>query len=410
MSKIQISKWQRAISLFLTGQTISLIGSSIVQYAITWHLTLTAKSGIVLTMAVVFGFLPTVMIAPFSGVWADRFNRKKVIIMADGFIAIATFILVLLFSLGYDSIWLLLVMSSIRALGAGIQSPAVNAVLPQIVPEDKFLRINGLNSTLNSLGSLISPVLSGVLLNYFSLSFIFWIDIITAIIAIILLGRFVPIPIHKKAKELQQTGYKEDLKSGFSYIYHHVMIRKLFTYYAFAFLMFVPLSFLSPLHVARVFGDEVWRLSALQMTFSAGMVLGGGLVIWTGGFRNRMHSVLFSVLMIGICGVGMGLISNFWAFIGLRGLIGLFIPFLSAPTMALLQEQVSEAFLGRVFGVATMFATLIVPLGMAIVGPLADRISISYIFIVSGCLMLVVARLAYQDKAVIQTGNPKDNH
>ncbi|MGP6140794.1 MFS transporter [Jeotgalibaca sp. A127] len=406
MSKYYEAQWQRDISLFLFSQTISLIGSTIVQYAITWHLTLTAKSGFILTLAVIFGFLPTVFIAPFAGVWADRFNRKKVIVMADGFIAIATLILAILFYRGYDSIWVLLIISSIRAFGSGIQSPAVSAVFPQLVPEKKLMRINGLNGTINSMGNLFSPMISGFLLNYLPLATIFMIDVITALIAIIIVGFFIKIPVHKKAREVPTTYYIEDLKSGFTYIRDHVVIRKLFGYYAFAFLMFVPINFLSPLHVARVFGDEVWRLSTLQIAFSAGMIIGGGVVIVSGGFRNRMHSVLFSAFMIGLSGVSMGLVQNFWFFISLMGVVGLVVPLLSTPSMVLLQEKVSEAYLGRVFGVATMFGNLVIPIGMAIFGPLADRLAITDILVFTGLVMIIVALLAFRDKVVIEAGEP----
>lgn len=406
MSKNSERQWQRNISLFLFSQTISLIGSTIVQYAITWHLTLTAKSGFILTLAVIFGFLPTVFIAPFAGVWADRFNRKKVIVMADGFIAIATLILAILFYRGYDSIGILLIISSIRAFGSGIQSPAVSAVLPQLVPEKKLMRINGLNGTISSMGNLFSPVISGFLLNYLPLATIFMIDVVTAVIAILIVVFLIKIPTHQKAKETQKTDYIEDLKSGFTYIRDNVVIRKLFGYYAFAFLMFVPINFLSPLHVVRVFGDEVWRLSTLRIAFSAGMIIGGGVVIVSGGFRNRMHSVLFSAFMIGLSGVSMGLVRNFWFFIGLMGVVGLVVPLLSAPSLVLLQEKVSEAYLGRVFGVATMFGNLVIPMGMAIFGPLADYLAITDILIFTGFVMIIVALLAFRDNVVIEAGEP----
>lgn len=398
--------WQRNIRLFLFSQAISLLGSSIVQYAITWHLTLTAKSGFIMTLAVVFGFLPTVIISPFAGVWADRFNRKKVIVLADGFIAAATLILALVFYSGYDSIWILLIISSIRAFGSGIQSPAITAVLPQIVPPKELTRINGVNGTIQSTGNLVSPLISGFLLNYLSLASIFMIDVVTAMLAIFITGLYIKIPVHQKASGAQTTDYVEDLKSGFAYIKNHLIIRKLFGYYAFAFFMFVPINFLSPLHVVRDFGDEVWRLSVLQIAFSAGMLIGGSIMIFGGGFRNRMHSVLTSALMIGLAGTGMGLVRNYWLYISLMAVIGIFIPFLSAPSMAMLQEKVTESFLGRVFGVATMFGTLIVPLGMAVAGPLADRIPIPYILLGCGIVLIISALLAFRDKSVIEAGEP----
>lgn len=79
-----------------------------------------------------------------AGVWADRYNRKILIILSDSMIAAATLVLAILFLAGYKYTWLLFVISAIRALGAAIQIPAVGAFIPQIVPEDKLTKITGI--------------------------------------------------------------------------------------------------------------------------------------------------------------------------------------------------------------------------------------------------------------------------
>jgi len=137
--------WRRDITLFLTGQTVSLFGSMLVQYAVMWYLTLTTKDGTVLALSTVFGFLPQAIISIFGGVWADRHNRKLLIIGADASIALATATLAILMFLGNRDLWLIYAALSVRSAGAGIQTPAVGALLPQIVPADRLLRINGIN-------------------------------------------------------------------------------------------------------------------------------------------------------------------------------------------------------------------------------------------------------------------------
>ncbi len=101
------NNWKTKIILFLTAQTISLFGSSLVQYAIIWYITLTTSSGMMLTISTVCGFLPQIAISLFAGVWIDRYDRKKMIMLSDGVIAIATLVLAVLFLTGYKSIWLL---------------------------------------------------------------------------------------------------------------------------------------------------------------------------------------------------------------------------------------------------------------------------------------------------------------
>ena len=262
------ANWQRDIGMFLGSQTISFFGSSIVQYAILWYLTLTTQSGIIMMLSVVFGFLPTFFISPFAGVWADRYNRKRLIVLSDGVTAFSTLVLIVLFLAGQRSIWVLLVASAIRALGSGIQMPAVSAILPQIVPEKELTRINGLNGSIQAVVMLVSPMVSGVLLNFAPMEIIFLIDVVTAIVAILIMVFLLQVPTHEKASQEQVSNYFQDMKSGFLYIKNHTFIKKLFLYFSMAYLMAAPVSFLSPLQVARTFGEDVWRLTAIEVTFS----------------------------------------------------------------------------------------------------------------------------------------------
>lgn len=408
MSKnMKYEKWQRQTALFLGSQTISLFGSSLVQYAIFWYLTLETQSGVIMTLSTIFGFLPTFFISPFAGVWADRYNRKRLIVLSDGIIALSTLVLVLLFLAGQRSIWILLATSAIRALGAGIQMPAVGAILPQIVPEKELTRINGLNGSIQAVVMLVSPMISGALYQFAPMEGIFLIDIVTAALAIAILVFLLNVPTHEKASQEQVSNYLQDLQLGFRYIQNHAFIKRLFLYFSLAFFMAAPVSFLSPLQVARSFGDDVWRLTAIEIAFSIGMIGGGLWIASWGGFKNRIHSIAAAIAVMGLCSFGMGVIPNFWIYLFLMGLVGLFIPLLNAPSMTLLQEKVEEDFLGRVFGVQSMVASSMMPLGMLIFGPLADRMAIEILMAVSGVFLMVVAFFAIRDRVLLEAGKPE---
>jgi DHA3 family macrolide efflux protein-like MFS transporter len=193
--------WIKNIVLFLLSQNISLFGSSLVQYAIFWHITLNTESGIMMTIYIICGFLPTFFLSPFAGVWADRYSRKLLIMISDSAIAISTLALAVLFLLGYDMLWLLFVVSAIRALGTAVQMPAVGALVPQLVPADKLTRVNGTNSSIQSLIMLLSPMLSAALLTLTSIEIIFFIDVVTAALAVLILLVFLQIPIHTNRKK-----------------------------------------------------------------------------------------------------------------------------------------------------------------------------------------------------------------
>ena len=400
--------WKKDITLFLLSQTISLFGSSLVQYAIMWHITLKTQSGVMMTIAIICGFLPTLILSPFAGVWADRYDRKKLIILSDSFIALSTLGLAILFLMGYDSIWLLFVVSAIRALGTAVQVPAVGAFLTQIVPEDKLTTVNATSGSIQSMVLLISPMLSGVLLTITTIETIFFIDVITATIAVSVIFLFLHVPVHAKAQEKQSTSYFSDMRAGLTYIKNHAYIKSFFIFCAFLFFLVTPVAFLTPLQVTRSFGNDVWRLTAVEVIFSFGMIVGGIIMVYWGGFKNRIHSMALSSIIMGVCTFALGIIPVFWIYLAIIGIFGLSMPIFNTPSAVLLQEKVEGDFLGRVFGILGMISSGMMPLGMLLFGPLADIIKIEWLLIVTGLFLFIQGFFLIGNKVLVEAGKPAE--
>jgi DHA3 family macrolide efflux protein-like MFS transporter len=400
------SKWNKNIIQFLFGQSISLFGTQLVQYVIMWYITLETQSGFMMTISIIVGFLPTFILSPFTGVMADRVSRRKLIIFSDGMIAAVTLILAILFSLGYGSIWLLFFMSAIRAVGTSIQNPAVNAFVPQLVDEKMLMKVNGVNQSIQSVITIISPMVAGGLMTFAKVELIFLVDVVTAIIAIGIL-LLMKIPAHHKAIEKQTIGYFADLKNGFIYISQHSYLKIFFVFLAVFVFLFSPYGFLAPLQVVRNFGDDVWRLTFFEVSFALGMVSGGLLMSTWGGFRNRVHTFIFSAFMVGALIISLGIVKIFWLYIALAGLTGITMPLFHTPMTVLLQEKVEEDYLGRVFGVLSMIMNAIMPFAMLVFGPIADIVSIDWILVGTGIALLGLAVVLANNKAMIAAGEPK---
>lgn len=396
--------WLRNIIIFLSSQTISLFGSSLVQYAMMWYVTLETESGMQMTLYILCGFIPTFILSPVAGVWADRYNRKTLIMLADGMIATATLILAILFMMGYSAMWLLFLMAAIRAIGTGIQTPAVGAVLPQIVPTDKLTKVNGINGSIQAVMMFVSPMISAALLTMTSMEIIFLIDVVTAILAILTLLVFLKIPTHEKAKEKQQVSYLSDFKEGLNYVNNHPFLKKLFIFFAFFLVLMAPAAFLTPLQVTRTFGDDVWRLTSIEIAFSIGMMIGGGLIATWGGFSNRFKTIVLSSAIAGACTFLLGITPIFWIYLVFMGIFGISMPIFNTPVTVLIQEKVEEEYLGRVFGVMGMISTSMMPMGMIIFGPIADIISVEVLLVGTGLLMLVLTIVISRNKVLVKAG------
>ena len=382
--------WKRDVTVFLSGQTISLFGSMLVQYAIMWHLTLETKSGLVLTLSVVFGMLPQAIVSIFGGVWADRLNRKWLIVWADASIAVSTVVLAVFMMTGYTELWLIFVTLAIRSTGAGIQSPAVMALIPQLVPTDQLLRINGVFQSIQSAMMLIAPAAAAAIYASSSIVAVFWVDVVTAIIGI---GFLLMITVPTVRANVE-SGYFTDLAKGVRYTFSHAFVRWLMVLFAAVFVLTVAPSTLTPLMVVREFGDEVWKLTVNELAFSIGMLAGGVLIAVWGGLKNRVTMVLGASVIFGALTLGLGLTSNMWVFFSLMLLVGLAVPFFSTPATTLLQERVEPEFQGRVFGFVGVVMATAMPVGMAIFGPLADVIPVQWVLFGAGVLTFVVVAIA----------------
>ncbi len=403
---VDVRNWRKNTILFLTSQTLSLFGTSLVQYAILWYITLNTQSGVMMTISVICGFLPTFFLSPFAGVWADRYNRKLLIILSDTMIAFSTLIMTIVFFMGHGELWLLFVMSTIRSLGMGIQTPAVGALLPQIVPQDKLTQVNGINGSIQSMMMLISPVVSGALLTFASIEAIFLIDVLTAAIAVVVLLLFLQVPVHAKALERQGVNYFGDMQEGICYIRNHEYVRKFLTYCAFFLFFAAPAAFLTPLQVTRTFGNDVWRLTVVEIAFSLGMLAGGILMTSWGGFKNRVHTMTLAALLFGISTIALGIVPFFWIYLLFMSIAGVAIPLFNIPSTVLLQEKVEENFLGRVFGVLAMISSSMMPLGMLVFGPVADIITIEWLLIGTGVLLFLQGFSLIGNRALLQAGKP----
>lgn len=385
--------WRRDVTVFLTGQTVSLLGSMLVQYAVMWHLTLTTQSGTVLAVSSVVGFLPQAVVSVFGGVWADRLDRRALIVGADATIAVTTLALALLMMGGADDLWLIYLTLAIRSAGAGIQTPAVGALLPQIVPTSRLMRVNGINGTIQAALMLLAPAAAAALYASWDIVAIFFVDVATAVVGIALLLT-IRVPRLVRSDAGAPVGYFDDLAAGFRYVAHHAFVRWVLGLFAVVFVLIVAPSYLTPLMVVRTFGDEVWKLTVNEIAFSVGMMLGGGAVAAWGGNANRMALLLRSTLVFGVLSVAMGLSTNMWVFFSLMFALGLAVPFFSTPSTTVLQETVEPEMQGRVFGFVGIVMALAMPVGMAVFGPLADRFRVEELLVAAGVALFAVVGLA----------------
>lgn len=385
------NSWKRQTVLFLISQCITLFGSMLVQMAVIWYVTLETASGAWIAAFSVCSYLPQFLISFIGGVWADRYSRKSMIILADGMIAAATLVMVFMMPMISSENGLLtalLVMSAIRSLGAGIQMPAVSAVIPSLVPEKHLMRYNGINATMQSVVQFAAPAAAGAILSVGTLRATLLIDILTAVFGI---GLLSCVRIARQIPKEESGSMLSEMKTGIRYSFSNKRIGKLLIVYGLFIFLSVPAGFMAGLLVSRVYGDTYWYLTASELVGFAGMTIGGMLMgIW-GGFRNRIKTLTLGLVALGIMTIGMGVSPYFILYLVLMFVYSIAITVIQTATTTLIQETADTAMQGRVFGLMGAMYSGFLPLGMLAFGPLADLLPLQWLMIGTGIPLLFIS-------------------
>ena len=383
--------WQKTIILFLTSQCITLFGSTLVQMALVWYAAMETSQGIWVAAFSVCSYLPQFILSFVGGVWADRYPRKLLIIGADALIAFATLVMVCAIPLITSTPTLLsalLAMSAIRSLGAGIQTPAVNAVIPQVVPKEQLMRYNGINASMQAVVNFAAPAAAGVVFAVSSLRTTLMIDIITAVIGSAILS-CLTLPDQEKPKESQTL--LSDMIAGIRYALNNRSIGKLLTIYGLFTLLCVPAGYLAGLLVRRIFGSTYWYLTAVEVVGFAGMAAGGVVMSTWGGLRKKERTLSAGLFAFGAFAIGMGLTKNFPLYLSLMFFYGITLTVIQTSITTLLQETAEPAMQGRVFGLFSTIYAGALPLGMILFGLLADLVPLQWLMAGSGAALIAIA-------------------
>jgi MFS transporter, DHA3 family, macrolide efflux protein len=389
---------ERALRPFLIiwgGQALSLLGSHLVQFALIWWLTETTGSATVLALASLVGLLPQVVLGPFVGVLVDRWDRRRIMLVADAVVALATLFLGYLFWSGRAEVWHVFPILFIRALGGGFHWPAMQATASLMVPEAHLTRVQGLNQTLNGGLTVIGAPLGALLLAVLPLQGILAIDVVTALVAIVpLLFIRVPSPARRETTTALSfwASFGEELLDGLRYVRAWRGLLLLMLMAGLINLLLHPAFALLPILVTDHFRGEAIHLGGLQAAIGLGIVAGGLLLGAWGGFRRRIVTTL-----VGVSSLGLALILTsltpahlFGAASATLFLAGLAIALTDGPLMAIIQAAVAPEMQGRVFTLLGSVAKVMAPLGLLIAGPAADLVGVRSWYLVTGILTLAV--------------------
>lgn len=385
-------KSMKPFFIIWTGQAFSLFGSNLVQFALVWYLTQRTGSATVLATATLAAMLPQVLLGPYIGALVDRWNRRCVMMIADGLIALATVSLAALFLFGVVQVWHIYAIMLVRALGGTFHWAAMQSSTSLMVPEEHLSRVAGLNQALQGIMAIVAPMAGALLLGILPMQGILAIDVVTAAIAISCL-LFVLVPQPERAAGVEQSSALRDMVDGFRYVWAWPGMMLLLVMAALLNFFFNPAFSLTPILVTEHFRGGALQLGWMESAMGVGVVAGGIVLgIW-GGFKRRIITTLVGLLGsgVGVIAIGLTPAGYLAAAVGAMFFAGFTMPIINGPLFAILQDKVDAEKQGRVFTLVGALSGAASPLGLAIAGPVADALGVQAWFVLAGAVALVMA-------------------
>lgn len=387
--------WKSQFIIVALGQAISMLGSHGVQFALIWWLAEKTSSPLMLGISGIVAYLPMSLFSPIAGIVADRYNRKFISIFSDMSMGITALIYAVLLFFFDLPVWTVFVMLCVRGIGSTFQQPAIQSIIPQLVPKDQLVKINGWMQLLNSGSFLLGPVIGASLYAIFPMAVVLMSDVIGAILASIALA-VVKIPKLEKTEQ-EKHHFVTEIKDGLQVFRGDRKLFYIVIAEALCMFFYAPLSAFYPLMTSDYFDLSAMYGSAVELSFAIGMMVSSLLFSSVLKIERKIRVSFIGLLGMGIASVVCGVIPpvyiGWFLFAASCICLGAAGNVHTIPLTAYIQETVATEKMGRAFSVLTLISSVTMPIGLIFSSPIAEKAGVNVWFFVSGLCILALTTL-----------------
>lgn len=382
--------WKSSFFILWSGQAFSILTSSISQYALIWYLSEKTGSSAILSISMLCAMLPSGILSLFTGAFADRFDRRKIMMIADGAIGLVSLCLAVVALGGELALAPIFLALILRSVGSAFHTPCLQAVTPLIAPPEALTKCAGWSQGVQTISLLVAPALAAVFYQYVPLPLVILLDTVGAALAVlgVLAAR---LPVLRVGQAGEKLRVWTDSVEGFRILRSKRWLWEITLVCAVFSIAFTPIGALFPLMSMNYFLTGTEGAAAAEIVFSLGMLAGSIVLgIW-GGTKNKIITMTGAVLSMGVVLIAAGLVppDKFLLFLVLTFLMAVSAPFFNSMFMALIQEKVEPEYLGRILGLSGAVMTLASPIGLIATALFADKTGISLWFVVAGVMTLL---------------------
>lgn len=376
--------------LFL-GQTVSRLGDAIDGLALMWMAYKLTDSPLIMATVMFFNALPSLLFGVFAGVFIDRWDRKKVLILGDLSRGLIVGLIAYLYFRGLMVSWYLFVATFIISTVEVFSSPARTAILPVMVNKEHLMTANSMFNMVSSICEIIGIGIASAIVGVWGIAVAIFMDAISFLFCALMtwLTKIPKLPIDKKELNFQQ--YRLELREGFQFIRSVRIVFICIVLAAFTNFILAPIGVIFP-----VFSDKILKAGTTGFALMAASLSSGVLVssMIMGQFGDRMKKKT-RFIQIGIFGIGLG-----FALLGfahttiIAGIlcffVGLSLPVASISFSVLMQQNTPVEKLGRVSAFGRTLTMGGIPLGIMIAGLLSEMIPTNMFFHIVGVIIMAI--------------------
>ena len=386
-------------------QILSLIGSHMTGVAIGIQIYADTGDTAPLLIAAFFAEIPMTLGSSLTGVIADRFDRRYIIMIGDIGQALGTVLLLVSFASGQFQLWHLYVAMLVQGIFATVQTPASQAAMAMLVPPAQRDRANSIREFGFPLAGVVAPVFAGLLYSVAGIISVMVVDLITFFVAVaVVLVIYIPRPAQSVEAQQMTGGWWREALAGWRFLWQRRALFYLAMFISFVwFLINGPLGVNTPYIIATTGSEELLGLLLGAMNFGA---FAGALVLaLAGNIRHRVRIILLLFLLHGTMLLAWGIVRQ-PLLMGLTLIALMFpLPMIGALFATILQNKTPPDMQGRVFGASNQMGVLLTPLSFLITAVLVDNVlepaatqpgeGMGLLMIVTGSIILVLTLIVF---------------
>ncbi len=397
--------------LFSLGKFVSIFGASIYSFAMGLHVLKITGSGVSFALTLIVSIIPMLIINPFAGVVADKFDKKKIVVAMDilnGIFLILLYIVSSIYDLNLPMIYVSTFITTIFTTIFGI---SMESAVPNIVSENMLININSISKIIDSISSILGPMVGGIVFAFIDIRYFILFNGISYIFSGIS-EMFIDFKYNYdriNGKE-DSISFVEDMKKGLEYIIERKDIIGIFSVFiSLNFFMGLSITIPLPYIINNVLTLDSRSLGIIQSAFPIGMIIGALMIKRILQRTSYKKILIFASLALGICTNLLGvpiLFENLLFtntiytlyYCGIMIGFGVAISFIDIPIMYMLQKLIPDEYRGRVLSIAMSMVKIILPLGLILSGFLLNRIPAYFITTVGGIMLFSINILVLNKK------------